>query len=311
MLAAPGWPSGEEDGSGPCPDGRAPALAGRRRAGTTEKHHMTDYAITFACYNQLEYTRQCVDSLVRHGYDLGRVVVVDNASRDDTRSYLEGLPLGGRIYNRDNLGCGVAWNQGVLALQSEWTVVMNNDVVVSAGWLESLLAAAQARGVRVVSPALVEGPLDYDFDAFAGDASVRMRDVARMGGRHAVCLCVHRSVWGEVGYFHATPTLWGFEDTLFFHALDKAGVRTAMVGASWLHHFGSITVSAMKQERSLSAKEGLGARDNYRLLGKSLLRRKWDRLQRKRQEQAWREDELARYGMTLHGERRDGGFSWR
>lgn len=272
---------------------------------------MTDYAITFACYNQVDYTRQCVESLRLHGYDLARVAVVDNASRDDTRSYLETLPLGARIYNRDNLGCGVAWNQGVLALQAEWTVVMNNDVVVSARWLEGLLAGAQARGVKVVSPALVEGPLDYDFQSFAADAAVRTRDAARPGGRHAVCLCVHRSVWGEVGFFQAMPKLWGFEDTLFFHALDKAGIGTAMVGSSWLHHFGSITVSAMKQERSLSGKQGLGARDNYRLLGKSLLRRKWDRWQRTRQEHAWRDEELARYGITLHGERRDGTFNWR
>lgn len=272
---------------------------------------MTDYAITFACYNQVDYTRQCVESLVRHGYDLARVAVVDNASRDDTRVYLETLPLGARIYNHDNLGCGVAWNQGVLALQAEWTVVMNNDVVVSPGWLENLLAAAQQRGVKVVSPGLVEGALDYDFEAFARDASVRMGDVSRDGSRHAVCLCVHRSVWTEVGFFQATPRLWGFEDTLFFHALEQAGIPTAMVGASWLHHFGSITVSALRQERSLSGKEGLGARNNYRLLGKSLLRRKWDRYQRARLEESWREQELARYGMTLHGERRDGGFSWR
>jgi GT2 family glycosyltransferase len=272
---------------------------------------MTDYAITFACYNQVDYTRQCVESLVRHGYDLGRVAVVDNASRDATRDYLQTLPLGARIYNRDNLGCGVAWNQGVLAFQSEWTVVMNNDVVVSAGWLENLLGAAQARGLKVVSPALVEGTLDYDFDSFSGDAGTRMREVARVGARHAVCLCVHRSVWGEVGYFQATPRLWGFEDTLFFHALDKAGIGTAVVGGSWLHHFGSITVSAMKQERSLSAREGLGARDNYRLLGKSTVQRKWDRFVRRRQERAWREQELATHSMTLHGERRDGSFSWR
>lgn len=272
---------------------------------------MTDYAITFACYNQVDYTRQCVESLARHGYDLARVAVVDNASRDDTRGYLETLPLGARIYNRDNLGCGVAWNQGVLALQSEWTVVMNNDVVVSAGWLEGLLGAAQRLGLKVVSPALMEGALDYDFDAFARDASVRMRDVARRGRPHAVCLCVHRSVWAEVGFFQATPKLWGFEDTLFFHSLEKAGIASAMVGSSWLHHFGSITVSALKQERSLSDRQGLGARDNYRLLGKSLLRRKWDRLRRAREEQAWREEELARHGMTLHGERRNGTFSWR
>jgi GT2 family glycosyltransferase len=286
----------------------APHPCGSRVA---TKKRMTDYAITFACYNQVAYTRQCVDSLVRHGYDLARVIAVDNGSTDETRDYLQSLPLGGRILNRDNLGCGVAWNQGVLALQAEWTVVMNNDVVVSAKWLEGLIAAASANDLRVVSPALVEGPLDYDFEAFAPDAVQRTSDAARMGGRHAVCLCVHRSVWSEVGYFQATPKLWGFEDTLFFHALSQAGIQSAIVGASWLHHFGSVTVSAMKQERSLSSRDGLGARDNYRLLGKSLLRRKVDRFLRRRQERTWREEELARYGMSLHGERKDGTFAWR
>lgn len=272
---------------------------------------MIDYAITFACYNQVDYTRQCVDSLVRHGYDLGRVVAVDNGSSDATRDYLHSLPLGGRIFNHQNLGCGVAWNQGVLALQSEWTVVMNNDVLVSAQWLESLIGAAQRLGIQVLSPALVEGPLDYDFENFATDASRRMAEVARVGARHAVCLCVHRSVWDQVGFFQATPSLWGYEDTIFFNALDKAGVGTAIVGSSWLHHYGSITVSALRQERGLTKKQGLGARDNHRLLGKSLLRRKWDKYQRRRQEGEWLAEELARHGMTLHGERQDGSFVWR
>jgi GT2 family glycosyltransferase len=271
---------------------------------------MPEYAITFACYNQVDYTRQCVESLVRHGYDLGRVVAVDNASSDETRAYLHSLPLGGRILNRQNLGCGVAWNQGVLAMQAEWTVVMNNDVVVSAGWLENLIAGAQARGVKVVSPALVEGPLDYDFDAFARDASQRVHTAARMSAAHAVCLCVHRSVWDEVGFFQATPSLWGYEDTLFFRSLEQAGIGSALLGASWLHHYGSITVSAMKQERGLSQKDGLGARNNHRLLGKSMLRRKWDKMLRRREERHWRNEELARYGMTLHGERKDGQFVW-
>lgn len=272
---------------------------------------MPEYAITFACYNQADYTRQCVASLVRHGYDLARVVAVDNGSTDDTRDYLQMLALGGRILNRQNLGCGVAWNQGVLALQAEWTVVMNNDVIVSAGWLENLIGAAQSRGLKVVSPALIEGALDYDFDGFAQNASQRLHSAARVGASHAVCMCVHRSVWDEVGFFQATPSLWGYEDTLFFHVLARAGIQTAIVGPSWLHHYGSITVSALKQERGLSQKQGLGARDNHRLLGKSLLHRKWDRMLRKRQEGRWRADELARYGMTLHGERKDGQFLWR
>ena len=34
----------------------------------------SDVAITFACYNQVDYTRQCVDSLVRTGFDLSRLL---------------------------------------------------------------------------------------------------------------------------------------------------------------------------------------------------------------------------------------------
>ncbi|HSV46875.1 MAG TPA: glycosyltransferase [Ramlibacter sp.] len=268
------------------------------------------YAVTFACYNQLDYTRQCVDSLVRTGFDLSRLVVVDNGSTDGTRAYLEALPAGARILNQGNLGCGVAWNQGALALQAEWTVVMNNDVVVSAGWLEGLLEAARKRGLRVVSPAMVEGTLDYDFDVFAG-AAAKTRDTLRPGARHAVCMAIHRNVWQEVGYFQAVPKLWGYEDTLFFHELDKAGIASGITGNAWLHHFGSVTLSALKQERGLSGKQGLSARNSHQLLGQSFLQRKWKKMQRLRREARWRADELAAHGMTLHGQREGGAFSWR
>lgn len=270
-----------------------------------------DYAVTFACYNQLDYTRQCVESLLRHGIDPQRVAVVDNASRDDTCAYLESVPFGSRIYNRKNLGCGVAWNQGVLARQAEWTVVMNNDVVVSAGWLDRLIDSAQRHGLKLVSPALIEGPLDYDFEDFAQEASRKMADVVRRGARHAVCMAIHESVWDQVGYFRATPSLWGYEDTLFFHELQKAGIPTGIVGSSWLHHYGSVTLSAIKQERGLRQKEGLSARTSYRLLGQSFLQRKLAKFRRVQQERQWSRDELARFGMTLHGERVNGAFRWR
>jgi GT2 family glycosyltransferase len=269
------------------------------------------YAITFACHNQVEYTRQCVESLVRHGYDLGRVVAVDNASRDGTRAYLEALPLGGRIHNQSNLGCGVAWNQGALALQSEWTVVMNNDVIVSAGWLEGLIQGARDRGLKLVSPALIEGALDYDFEGFCRDFGARMSNVARGGARHAMCMAIHRSVWEEVGYFRATPKLWGYEDTLFFDEIEKASIPTAILGASWVHHFGSITLRALKQERGISQRQGLGARDNYQLLGQLTLQRKWKKLLRMCRSREWQRRELMHFGMTLHGQREDGRFIWR
>ncbi len=268
-------------------------------------------SITFACYNQLDYTRQCVDSLVRHGFDLRHAAVVDNGSSDATREYLQSLPLGATILNRRNLGCGVAWNQGVLAEQAEWSIVLNNDVVVTQGWIDGLLEGARNHGLSVVCPAMIEGALDYDLDAFAGQARDRMGHVVRRGARHAVCMAVHESVWEKVGYFRATPSLWGFEDSLFFNELDKAGIATGTVGSSWLHHYGSITLSAMKRERGLRENQGLSARTTYRLLGKSFLQRKWDKHLAKKRLREWRDAELAQFGMTLLADRKDGQFHWR
>jgi GT2 family glycosyltransferase len=268
------------------------------------------YSLTFACYNQVEYTRLCIESMQKHGPDLTRLVVVDNGSTDDTRSYLATLPLGGLILNRSNLGCGVAWNQGVLALQAEWSIIMNNDVLVSPQWVENLIAAAERNNVRMISPALIEGKQDYDFDAFAADASQKMRDVLQTGVCHAVCLAVHQSVWMELGYFQPVPKLLGYEDSLFFHAAEQAGIPMAITGTSWLHHFGSITQKAMKQERGLAEKEGLGNRYNYRLLQQSWLARKLDKMRRKRERKAWRDAGIANYGMSLHGLRVHGKFVW-
>ena len=155
---------------------------------------MHDYSITFACYNSLEYTKLFVDSLIITDTPLDRVIVVDNGSSDGTREYLSAQSFGEVILNKGNLGCGVAWNQGILARQSEWTVIMNNDVIVSDNWIQNLIDVAVDLKLRVVSPAMIEGELDYDFPNFVIERGSMLQSVARLGAKHAVCLVVHNSV---------------------------------------------------------------------------------------------------------------------
>jgi GT2 family glycosyltransferase len=248
--------------------------------------------------------------MVKHGTPLDRLIAVDNGSTDETRAYLQTLPLGGRIFNQSNLGCGVAWNQGALVHQSEWTIVMNNDVLVSPLWIENLINTAEIIGAKIISPALIEGPLDYDFDLFEKDVAKRMKNAHRIGARHAVCLAVHQSVWMDIGYFQPVPKLLGYEDTLFFNEARKANIKTAMTGASWLHHFGSITQTAMKLERGLKQSDDLPYRYNYRLLNQSWLERKLLKAKKRKQEKLWRDAEVNEYGISIHGIREDGKFSW-
>lgn len=268
------------------------------------------YSITFACYNSVEYTKKCIESMINCNTPLDRLVVVDNKSSDGTVDYLKTLSLGGLILNQENLGCGVAWNQGILHLQSDWTIIMNNDVIVSKDWVNQLIHTAEKNSIKVICPALIEGQLNYDFQQFSNTASKKMKDVLRINTQHAVCLAVHRSVWMDIGYFQPVPKLLGFEDTLFFNELKKAKIKTAITGASWLHHFGSITQNAMKKERGIDPKKGLGNRKNYKLLQQNWLERKINKLNQKNLITTQKSNELELYEMTIHGIRDNAEFIW-
>ena len=263
-----------------------------------------DYSITFACLNQSNYTRKCIESLVNTNVDLSRVVVVDNGSSDNTQEIVARYPDIHLVTNKANLGCGVAWNQGALKLQTEWTVVMNNDVILDPGWLEGLFYAANKYQLKMVSPAMIEGSDDYDIKTVLSHNSFKARDHVRHGNKHAVCMLIHHSVWLKVGYFRSNPSLFGYEDTLFFNELERKRIPTAIAGASWIHHYGSVTQTELKKERGISRKDGLGHRENFKLLGKSWLDRKISKLQRTQRRLANENTEIRNLGISLHGTKR-------
>lgn len=271
----------------------------------------SNYTITFACYNQLDYTKQFIASLDRDEVDFLRIVAVDNGSTDGTREWLQAQGFGAVILNDRNLGCGAAWNQGALAIQSKWTVVMNNDVVCAKGWLANLLAAAESNQLHVASPALVEGDLNYDFSAWVNKAQAAMSGYVRLNVPHAVCMAIREDVWSEIGYFMPVPKLLGYEDALFFQRAIEANMRMATTADSWLHHYGQITQKALHLEKKLKQKEGLGSRNLMRLyLGQSWLARKVARHHRLALLKKVKAHELATYGMTVHALNNKSGDQW-
>jgi GT2 family glycosyltransferase len=271
------------------------------------------YTLTFACYNQLEYTKRFIASLDRTEVLWNRIAAVDNGSTDGTRQWLADQGFGAVILNQRNLGCGPAWNQGALAIQSEWTVVMNNDVVCAPGWLSRMLDVADRHKLKMISPAMIEGPFDYDLNAFVSGARDRMNGYLRRGVAHAVCVAIHQDVWDEIGYFLPIPRLMGLEDTIFFQRAWEAGIAAGTTSEAWLHHYGQTTQRSLKIEQKLSQRDSLGDR---RLMHEYLRLSWWGRrLARKRrqslQQQALAE-ELRLFGLSIHGTRlaHSDGFEW-
>ncbi len=270
-----------------------------------------DYTITFACYNQLDYTKQFIASLDREEVDFSRVVAVDNGSSDGTREWLQSQGFGQVILNNRNLGCGAAWNQGALAIQSKWTVVMNNDVVCANGWLKNLLVTAEQQNLEIASPGMVEGTLDYDLENWANEASSKMTKYCRMGAPHAVCMAIREDVWDNIGYFMPVPKLLGYEDSIFFQRALESKLRAATVGSSWLHHYGMTTQKALKLEKKMDERDSLGNRSLMKFfMNQNWITRKINKSKRQKNQLTARTYELKNFNMTVHALNRNGASQW-
>jgi len=258
-----------------------------------------DVTILIPLYNQLQYTKQCLDSLRMTIADKAQVLIIDNGSTDGTREYLRGLDGITVISNKTNLGCAVAWNQGIRGSDAEWVVILNNDVILSRGWLNGLIEYAEESGADVVSPAIREGKYNYDIGEYAGEFIRRMAHVSRSGEAHGICFLVRRRVFETIGLFDENFRIGQFEDTDFFRRANTAGFRLAITGRSFIHHFGSMTQKSFGQKK----KENPYAAEN-----RAYYRRKWRltwwrrfllRRRMKLRNFIWRTKEMALFGHTL------------
>ena len=284
-------------GGASLPPGRPVTLT--RREATSHTFAGMKTSIVIPVLNQLEYTMKCLASLEANGTPGATVVIVDNGSTDGTAEFLAAEPNIAVIRNPENRGCAAAWNQGVRSSSSDWVLLMNNDVLVTDGWLPALVEFAQAHDLGIASPAIREGELNYDLAAYARQFTGEMRAVSRWGTATGICFLVRRRVFEVIGLFDEQFRVGQFEDADFFLRARKAGFRLGTTGSSFIHHFGSVTQAALRSaspRRPYEAENRAYFRKKWRL---GWGRRRWLRLRTLVISTRWRLLERWRHGHSL------------
>ncbi len=98
-------------------------------------------SIILVTHNQWEYTRQCLESLRFLTDEPYELIVVDNGSTDGTLDWLRSQSDVKLIENADNRGFPAAVNQGFAVAQGKQILLLNNDTLLTTGWLKRLLEA--------------------------------------------------------------------------------------------------------------------------------------------------------------------------
>lgn len=241
---------------------------------------MTSVAVVILNYNGRDLLRKFLPSVIQHS-PTAHVVVVDNGSSDDSHAVVtKEFPSVTLIQISANLGFCGGYNHALREIEADYNVLINSDVEVTAGWLDSLIKLLDENPAAAAVQPKILSYNKRNFFEYAGAAGgfidslgypfCRGRlfhsleeDLGQYNDRREIfwasgaCMIVRAKLFNEVG---------GFDEDFFAHMeeidlswrLQRAGYKIFYEGASTVYHSGGSTLSASNPKKTyLNFKNGL------------------------------------------------------
>jgi GT2 family glycosyltransferase len=222
-------------------------------------------SILILAFNNLVISQLCLRSIYCNTtYPNFEVIVVDNASTDETPAWLKNYsrthPNLKLILNSDNLGFAGGNNQASREAAGEYLIFLNNDTVVTQGWIERLLAPFQSDpGIGLVGPvtnatgneALI--PFSYttpaEMEAFAHDRaivmSMRSFDIRMLA---FYCVMARKDQFESLGGLDERYSVGMFEDDDLAVRYHQQGLKVVCAEDVFIHHFQRMSFSKIDIE---------------------------------------------------------------
>lgn len=219
-------------------------------------------SIIVCVHNALDFTKNCLHALVRHTQPPYELIIVDDGSAEETKSFLQNFT---RIWqailirHESAQGYTKAANAGLAASHGAWMVLINSDTEVSTEWRERMVACgASDDRIGIVGPLSntaswqsvpeifsadgdwAENSLPEDMD-ISGYSKLLQRYSGlvypRLAFLNGFCFMIRKECLEEVGYFDETlfPQGYGEENDFCIRARHQ-GWSLAVADDVFVYH---------------------------------------------------------------------------
>lgn len=240
-------------------------------------------SIVLLTYNNLPYTKACIHSVLdKTAWPRYELIAVDNASTDGTPEYLKSLECDTRVkvfLNDDNLGFAAGNNVGIKASCGDYVVLLNNDTLVTRGWLSAMIKhleddpkmgmcgpVTNSIGNEAKIIASYHSLEELDYFAELNARRNAGKRYSAPGALAMFCVCIRRQALNECGLLDERYTTGMFEDDDYAMAVRAKGYELCIAEDSFVHHFDGASFSKIETE----------ARRRLFEINKELFEEKWN-----------------------------------
>jgi riboflavin kinase/FMN adenylyltransferase len=232
-----------------------------------KKHTETKANCTVAIinYNGQDYLESYLPSVLYSSSNDLDYLIIDNASNDGSIEYLkEWHPEVNIVEFTQNYGFAEGYNMAMRNVGSEFTVLLNNDVLVTENWLDPILTLMQSDSTIAACQPKIRSLSEPKFFEHAGAAGGYLdmlayafckgrildeveEDNGQYDGNHEIfwasgaAMVIRTELFNKIG---------GFDDSYFAHyeeidlcwRLKRAGYKIMAVNDSVVYHLGGGTL---------------------------------------------------------------------
>jgi O-antigen biosynthesis protein len=210
-------------------------------------------SIIIVSYNSAAQIGACLRALQQQRCDCEyEIVVVDNASHDQSRAIVADFPGVRLIAADENWGFAGGVNRGVTAAHGQMIALLNPDATPAPDWLQQIIAALNDPQIGVVgskvlghdghiqslgSELQLPAMLSAHREAGERDTGQEDREIVDVWAVHGAAMAFTRPVWEALGGFDEGffPAYW--EESDFCERARRAGWRVVVVPRAIVQHY--------------------------------------------------------------------------
>lgn len=202
---------------------------------------------------RFSFASESLLSILQHTDPAHELIYIDGGSPPLVRQFLEQRAMrhGFRLISTERyVSPNVARNLALSRVRTKYVALVDNDVLVSPGWLERLVACADAKGASVVGPVVCQGDPAAGVVRTAGGTAQVVRQAGQVEFKHGC-------------RFHGRP-LSQVQATLQCEPVDQVPFHAVLLRTSMFENVGLL------DEQLLSAAEHLDYCLRARIHGQSV-----------------------------------------